>query len=81
MITPTTPANIYDFNNEVVSLPLVSLTVLARGVKLSLALGEDFNGTVKSARELLSAPEDYPVEFIEEHLSLCLENTKDFYGI
>jgi hypothetical protein len=80
-ITPTTPANIYDFNDEVVSLPLISLTVLVKGLELRVKVKEDVFNVEPRCRELLSAPDDYPVEDILAHLALCLENTKEFYGI
>jgi hypothetical protein len=80
-ITPVTPANIYDFNDKVISLPLIRLTVLVTGLKTRVKLGTDVFGVEVTCRKLLSAPEDYPVEYIYEHLALCLKNTKEFYGI
>lgn len=80
-ITPTTPANIYDFNDEVVSIPLISLTTLVKGLELRVKVNEDVFNVEPRCRELLSTPEGYPVEDILAHLALCLKNTKEFYGI
>ncbi len=80
-MTPTTPATIYDFNDKLVSLPLISLMTLVSGLKISVKLNEDFNGCVKSARKLLSTPKGYNTKHILEHLEECLKNTKEHYGL
>lgn len=80
-MTPTTPANIYDFNEEIVSIPLISLTTLVSGLKLSVKFDEDFKGCVKTARHLLSTPKDYRTEDILHHLETALADTKAYYGI
>jgi hypothetical protein len=80
-ITPTTPAVIYDFNEKEVSLPLISLTVLVKGLKARIKIGEDVFGVEPRCRELLSTPMGYPVKDIYDHLDLCLTNTKIHYGL
>ena len=80
-ITPTTPANFYDFKEEIVSIPLISLTTLVSGLKLSVKFNEDFKGCVKTARHLLSTPKGYRTEDILHHLETSLADTKAHYGI
>lgn len=80
-MTPTTPASFYDFNEEVVEVPLISLMTIVSGLKLSVKFNEDFQGTVRSARKILSTPTGYPVEDILHHLSTVLEETKEYYGL
>jgi hypothetical protein len=81
MITPTTPANIYDFNETVISIPLITLA--AHVVALKRVVSDNFDpmGIESKARALLSCPEDYPIEGIYDHLKMCLSQTHDHYGI
>jgi hypothetical protein len=47
-MTPTTPANFYDFKEEIVSIPLISLTTLVSGLKLSVKFNEDFKSIINT---------------------------------
>jgi len=80
-ITPTTTATFYDFNEEVISIPLISLTTLVAGLKLSVKLKEDFKGCIRTARSLLSTPKGYATKDILNHLEQALSDTKEYYGV
>jgi hypothetical protein len=75
LITPTTPATFYDFNDELVTVPLVTLAAWAAGY------GRDINGIREIVRAFLSVPEGYEDEYVREHIQLCYKNTKEHYGI
>jgi len=80
-ITPTTPANFYDCNEEIISIPLISLTTLVSGLRLSDKFNEDYKGCVGAARHLLSTPKGYKIKDILHHLETALADTKAYYGI
>ena len=74
-ITPTTPATFYDFNDEVVTVPLVTLAAWCAGYE------RDINDIQEIVREFLSVPEWYENDFVIDHIKLCYKNTKEHYGI
>lgn len=80
-ITPTTPATFYGFKDQLVSIPLITLTVWVKGLQLAEKLGEDIHNIDPVVRKFLEAPDDYPTEYMLEHLEEVLRQTKEFYGI
>tara|TARA_R110002096_G_scaffold18884_6_gene63723 strand:+ start:2507 stop:3013 length:507 start_codon:yes stop_codon:yes gene_type:complete len=83
MITPTTSACIYDFNDKPITVPLITLTAYAIALKGLLKTGYDVTGQgiEAKARKLLSAPTNYPLNLMTDHLQKCLEQTQEHYGI
>jgi hypothetical protein len=82
-ITPTTPATFYGFNDQLISIPLISLSayvVALRGIVKHGAdlTGKDIEGRV---RALLEAPDDYAIVDIYDHLDDALEETERHYGV
>ena len=81
-MTPTTPATFYDFNEEVVSIPVVTLLALYVAFKAHVNHGIDpTDGGIKErVYDLLSCPADYPEEDVLWHLSMVREQTLEHYG-
>jgi len=82
-ITPTTPATFYDFNDDLISVPLVTLSGWT--IALRSILNHGVNPTsvdVESiVREKLNTPDWLSLEGIVAHLETCLAETKEFYGV
>ena len=82
-ITPTTPATFYGFNDQLVTVPLITLSAYVVALKGIVRTGFDVTGQgiEEKARELLETPEGYPVEDILWHLETVKEQTHEHYGI
>jgi len=82
-ISPTTPATFYDANDELVSIPVITLAAYVIALKGIVETGFDVTGqdVEEKARELLSTPIGYPVEDIYAHLAEVKRNTDIHYGI
>jgi len=84
MISPTTPATIYGFNDQLISMPLITLTAYKIAICSIAKHGLDptpDQQCEKIVRKLLQTPKGYPIEHIAEHLTIALKETKEHYGI
>ena len=82
MITPTTEVQIWNFDDEVVSVKLIMLTVWAH------ALRSELKGYQISAQEVapivrtfLGCPEDYPLDMLSDYISTSLADVKEQMGL
>ena len=82
-ISPTTPATFYGFNDQLVTMPLVSLAAYVVALRGIVKTGFDVTGqdAESKVREFLETPAGYPLEDILAHLEECKRQTYDYYGI
>jgi len=82
-ITPTTPATFYDYNEELVSVPLITLALWAKALRCILDHGINPTSSDVEAvvREKLSTPDACPLDAIVEHIETCYAETKEYYGV
>lgn len=82
-LTPTTPATFYDFKDEVISVPLVTLAAWCAAFKC--VVEKDFDPTGRDVTKViykaLSAPESYSKRAMLDHLLEVKRQTHEFYGI
>ena len=81
-ITPTTEVQMYDCNNEIVVVKLITL------MAWSIALKSETKGLYVSAqpvapivRKFLSTPDDYPIEELSDHITSSYNEVKEQMGI
>ena len=81
MITPTTTASFYGFDDQVIELPLITLAAYVVALKCIVKNGIDPTGqnVEAKARDLLGTPKNYAVEDILEHLREVKKQTEEYY--
>jgi hypothetical protein len=72
---PDQQCNIWDFNDEKVAIPIITLAVWASGLKLAL-VGIDMNGVESVVRSRLSVPASYPLDDLCQHIQTSLADMK-----
>ena len=82
MITPNTEVQIYNFNNEVKPVKLITLTAWnvalkaeVQGVQVAPQLVEPI------VRKFLECPKDYPLTEIQKHIQTSLTDIQQQLGI
>ena len=74
---------IWDFNEELQSLPLVTLATWASAMKLELKTGmkHSSGSVIAKARKFLSAPKSYPKELLVDHIVTSHQSAKEQLGL
>ena len=80
-ITPNTPAVFYGFNDQLISIPLITLNIWQKGLHTVQKTGEDFRGIESVVRAKLETPLDYELGHIIDHIDTVLRQTHEHYGI
>jgi hypothetical protein len=80
-IEPMTPATFYDFREELVTVPLITLNTWVTGLRLRVKHGVDIGGVEQAARQHLHIPKHYKVVDLLDHLEESLAQTNTFYGV
>ena len=70
-MAPNTPVRLYDFNDELITVPFITLMTWARGLK---AFGEGH--IADTVRQYLSAPADYPLDELVYHINTSYDDIK-----
>ena len=75
MITPTTEVQIWDFNNETKPVKLIMLGAWKIALKSEVA-GHQVSSQLVApiVREFLSAPADYPIEHLSDHITTSYDD-------
>lgn len=83
MISPAYEVNIWDFNEELVTIKLLVLAAWKSALKFELKTGMTISGTavLPLVRETLSVPESYPDEEVYRHIKTSLEDIHSQLGI
>lgn len=75
---------IYNFNDEVVAVPLFQLLQWKHALKLEMKTGMTFQGGRKASthvRKFLSAPRSFKIEGLYNHIASSLESINEQLGV
>ena len=81
MITPMTEVQIWNFDDEIVKVKLVILTVWESALRLELKGIQPASVPVAPiVRGFLNSPDDYPLDMLSEHITNSLAEVKEQMG-